>query len=96
MWPFLQEIEGKWEEFAHHLQIDKKKIDNIRANCFAGANNKESCEKMLSYWIDKTLGVKRKWSTIKEAANKLGRKDLVKLLVSAGVDGMIILPLLCM
>jgi len=88
MWPLLKNIEAKWEEFANRLKIDGKKIDNIKANCFAGTNNVACCKEMLTYWRKATSKEKRTWFSIKKAAVGVKRNDLVKSLEAARVNGM--------
>ena len=101
LWRFLQKIESKWIKFADQLGIDKRKIDNIKADGFSGADNEVSCREMLSKWMESTLRAERKWSTIKKAAKELKLNNLVKLLEETGVNGMInisvvfVIKLLC-
>jgi len=88
LWHFLQKIESKWETFADQLGIDQWKIDNIKVNCFSGADYEDSCREMLSLWLESTIRAERKWSTIKEAVKELQLNDLVKLLKDACINGM--------
>ena len=88
LWRFLQKIESKWETFANQLGIDQWKIDNIKANCFSGANYEVSCREMLSLWLESTIRAERKWSTINEAVKEFQLNDLVKSLKDACINGM--------
>ena len=88
MWPLLRKIEARWVEFANRLKIDGWKIDNIKANCFSGTNNRACCEELLTYWQRSTSKKIFIWSSVKKAAISLQHNDLVKSLEDAGFNGM--------
>ena len=94
--PFLQSINSRWEKFADNLGIEMAKIQSVRADCFARANNEDNSREMLTWWRSSTSKAKRKWCTIKEAAKSLKLNDLVKSLEDAGVNGMYTIVVLSM
>ena len=89
--PFLQDIEGKWKEFAIALEISEYVIDNIKADCFGSVSNTECCMEMFALWRRSTKQDKRTWYMIKKAARTLEMQTLIKLLEEHNVHGMVII-----
>ena len=85
--PFLQDIEGKWKEFAIALDISEYVIDNIKADCLGGTSNAECCLEMFTVWRRSTKQDKRKWWMIKKAARTLEMQNVIKVLEEHNING---------
>jgi len=85
--PFLQDIEGRWKDFAIELEVSGSTIDNIKADCLGGTNNAECCREMFAVWQRSTKRDKRKWYMIKKAARTLRMENLIKLLEESNIHG---------
>ena len=91
--PFLQDIEGKWKEFAIALDISEYVIDNIKADCLGGTSNAECCMEMFAVWRRSTKQDKRKWWMIKKAARTLEMRNVIKVLEEHDINGQMIVQL---
>lgn len=90
---FLQDIEGKWKEFATALEISSYIIDNINADCFRVVDNAECCREMFALWQRSTKRDKRTWFMIKKAARTLSLQNLIEVLEDNCVNGMMVVNL---
>ena len=93
--PFLQDIEGRWKDFAIALEISDYVIDNIKADCCGSANNADCCREMFALWRRSTKEDKRTWRMIKKAARTLEMQSLIKWLEDNCVNGMMISYFVC-
>ena len=74
----LQPVESSWKKLATQLLKNKLqfKIANIQHNCFNNNTIIEALDDVFNKWLECTVGDKRSWQTLCDAATKYGDDSL--------------------
>ena len=76
----LQPVESSWKELARYLLREELqcKVNTIEADCFRNEATQKALDDVFSKWLERTVGAKRAWQTLCDAAMKYGDMSLEK------------------
>ena len=68
----LQPVESSWKTLARYLLKNEQrhKIATIESDCFHKDDVKKALDEVLDKWLQCTVGSKRKWQTLCDAAKE--------------------------
>ena len=74
----LQPVESNWKSLARYLLEDKlqSQINTIELDCFHNNASKNALDDVFNRWLECTIGKKRSWQTLCDAAKKYGDESL--------------------
>ena len=74
----LQPVESSWKTLGRYLLGNELqfKISTIESYCFHNDASKKALDDVLNKWLECTVGTKRKWQTLCDAAEKYGDDSL--------------------
>ena len=80
MLQLLQPVESSWKVLARYLLKEELqfKVNTIETDCFRNDASLKALDDVFSKWLERTVGAKRTWQTLCDAAKKYGDRSLEK------------------